>query len=142
MLYPYTLPEINRPDLMIVLDASHAEAFNRAARAAETTMGFLMQSKGILGLLKSPQFYNVGPIDFKNNVVTGAAIEEFGDHLMLNEQKTTITEFRNQQTGYVRAALNDIMEIGRAHDCTPVNNAYIISRLLLEKTKHTEPSYS
>src|SRR3546814_15020371 len=109
MLYPYTLPEINRPDLMIVLDASHAEAFNRAARAAETTMGFLMQSKGILGLLKSPQFYNVGPIDFKNNVVTGAAIEEFGDHLMLNDQKTTITELRNQLTGHVRAALNDIM---------------------------------
>src|SRR3546814_12006255 len=79
MLYPYTLPESNRPDLMIVLDASHAEAFNRAARAAETTMGFLMQSKGILGILKSHQFYNVGTIDFHNNVVTCAAIEEFGD---------------------------------------------------------------
>src|SRR3546814_5413306 len=57
----------------------------------------------------SPQFYNFGPIDFKNNVVTGAAIEEFGDHLMLNDQKTTITELRNQLTGHVRAALNDIM---------------------------------
>src|SRR3546814_17972272 len=57
----------------------------------------------------SPQFYNVGPIDFKNNVVTGAAIEEFGDHLMLNDKKRTITELRNQLTGHVRAALNDIM---------------------------------
>jgi hypothetical protein len=109
MLYPYDLPESNRPDLMIVLDASHAEAFNRAARAASTTMGFMMQSQGILGLLKSPQFYNVGPIDFKNNVVTGASIEEFGDHLLLNDQRTTITELRNQLNGHIRAALNDIM---------------------------------
>src|SRR3546814_20412131 len=75
-------------------------------------MGFLMQSKGILGLLKSPQFYNVGPIDFKNNVVTGAAIEEFGAHLMLNDQKTTITELRHQLTGHLRSALHDIMVAG------------------------------
>lgn len=109
MLYPYDIPEANRPDIMVVLDASHAEAFNRAARAATTAMDYLMQSKGTLGILKTQQVYIAGPMDFKNNVIAGTACEEFGDHLTQNDERTTITELRNQMSGHIRVALNDIM---------------------------------
>src|SRR3546814_1703729 len=32
-------------------------------------------------------------------------------------------------------------EIGRAHVCTPVTNAHLVCRLLLEKKKHTQRHY-
>lgn len=118
MLYPYALPEDNQPDLIIELAASHAEAFNRANRAAATAMGFMMQTQGTLGILKSSQFYIAGPIDFRNNVVNGPAIEEFGDQLMLQGQRTTITELRNQMNGHIRVALNQIMS---AVEATSIN---------------------
>jgi hypothetical protein len=93
---------------MVVLSADHAEAFNRATRAAGTVMGFLGLTQGTLGVLKSPTFFNVGPIDFTNNVISkGAAVEEFGDHLILHEQRIAITELRNQLNGHIRVAMND-----------------------------------
>src|SRR3546814_3039991 len=34
--------------------------------------------------------------------------------------------------------MNEVIKIGRAHVCTPVTNAHLVCRLLLEK-KHTRP---
>src|SRR3546814_1239727 len=36
-----------------------------------------------------------------------------------------------------RAAILDVEQIGRAHVCTPVTNAHLVCRLLLEKNKYT-----
>lgn len=107
MLYPYVLPDQNQPDLMIVLDASHAEAFNRACRAAATAMRNLNQSESTFALLKTPQFYIAGSIDFSNNVVHGPAVEDFGNRNGLEDQKT-FAELRNQLTGHIRTALNEV----------------------------------
>src|SRR3546814_6586307 len=46
--------------------------------------------------------------------------------------------FHLQQGGHVAAVREYKDEIGRAHVCTPVTNAHLVCRLLLEKTKtHT-----
>src|SRR3546814_16857697 len=37
--------------------------------------------------------------------------------------------------------LGDMLEIGRAHVCTPVTNAHLVCRLLLEKKKQNTTTY-
>src|SRR3546814_8328584 len=37
---------------------------------------------------------------------------------------------------------NDVIEIGRAHVCTPVTNAHLVCRLLLEKKKNKQTSHT
>src|SRR3546814_7634302 len=39
--------------------------------------------------------------------------------------------------GYGELSGLDVLEIGRAHVCTPVTNAHLVCRLLLEKKKQT-----
>ncbi|QAY80136.1 hypothetical protein [Sphingosinicella sp. BN140058] len=113
LMYPYRLSPTPDPDFMVMFDASHAEAFNRTARAAGPCLGFMGQSKGTLGLLKTPQFYHVGPIDFTNNVVAGASVEEFGSHLMLPAQRSMFAELRSQLNGHVKAAMvQGLMALG------------------------------
>src|SRR3546814_1262321 len=40
-------------------------------------------------------------------------------------------------SGYCMAAASFLAQIGRAHVCTPVTNAHLVCRLLLEKKKST-----
>src|SRR3546814_4676505 len=43
--------------------------------------------------------------------------------------------FLRVRSPFIRRALADHVEIGRAHVCTPVPNAHLVCRLLLEKKK-------
>src|SRR3546814_9769144 len=44
----------------------------------------------------------------------------------------------NRGLGYLLVQAQGQFEIGRAHVCTPVNNAQLVCRLLLEKKKNTQ----
>src|SRR3546814_8868796 len=53
---------------------------------------------------------------------------------------TAINYVDRQMIGVLKPTLQQEMEIGRAHVCTPVTNAHLVCRLLLvKKTKYYVP---
>src|SRR3546814_10685194 len=70
-----------------------------------------------------------------------SAIHAFVGNLCLRQRRLDAKQRRAQQTRAKRQSQlgrhhSSPPKIGRAHVCTPVTNAHIVCRLLLEKKKH------
>lgn len=105
-MFPFALTPTYKPDLMIRLDASHAEAFQLAASTASIVMEASMQNQSALGVLKAQNTYLVGRMEFSNaTVVDSQQVDDFAESLIVAGHKANVLNLRNQLTGHIKAAM-------------------------------------
>lgn len=112
----YRLPLTNNPDYVMVFSAEHAEAFNRAAKAAATTMGAMRQAQGAYGVLKTGRGYNAGAFNIRTVTVTDALpVDELDQKsVALEVDRVTLNELKRQLNGHVRIALTEALKASGA----------------------------
>src|SRR3546814_8368324 len=77
----------------------------------------------------------LGPVEHRQCVLPSHGTERMGDDVLEVEVLQPVHDAR---IGCLRVLLDvEDREIGRAHVCTPVTNAHLVCRLLLEKKTHT-----
>lgn len=105
-MFRYRLSPTYEPDIIIVLDASHVEAFAQAANAAQRIMETMGQGQAALGILKSPNTLHIGRVEFSNaTILEPSHVEDFGSKLLLTEQRANVTLLRNACTGHLKSAM-------------------------------------